>query len=74
MVTCSSIAWQHPVFCFNMVRVLVGTMLEIGRGYRPPRRIAGPLAGAGRPAAGKTAPPQGLCLEAVEYAPADEKP
>jgi tRNA pseudouridine38-40 synthase len=61
-------------FLRNMVRVLAGTMLEIGRGYRPLSELPDLLAGAGRPAAGKTAPPQGLCLESVEYAPADEKP
>jgi len=56
-------------FLRNMVRVLVGTMLEIGRGYRPIAELPELLMGAGRPAAGKTAPPQGLCLEKVEYPP-----
>lgn len=60
-------------FLRNMVRVLVGTMLEIGRGYRPLEDLPQLLEGAGRPAAGKTAPPQGLCLEKVEYPP-DFKP
>ncbi|MDO8736565.1 MAG: tRNA pseudouridine(38-40) synthase TruA [Thermoleophilia bacterium] len=54
-------------FLRNMVRVLVGTMLEAGRGYRPVSDLPELLAGAGRPAAGITAPPQGLCLEKVEY-------
>jgi tRNA pseudouridine38-40 synthase len=54
-------------FLRNMVRVLVGTMLEIGRGYRPRTDLPGLLAGAERSAAGETAPPQGLCLEAVGY-------
>lgn len=56
-------------FLRNMVRVLAGTMLEIGRGYRPLEDLPQLLEGAGRPAAGKTAPPQGLCLEKVEYPP-----
>ncbi|MBI5870142.1 MAG: tRNA pseudouridine(38-40) synthase TruA [Actinobacteria bacterium] len=54
-------------FLRNMVRVLVGTMLEIGRGYRPLTELPQLLTGASRPDAGKTAPPQGLCLEKVEY-------
>lgn len=57
-------------FLRNMVRVLVGTMLEIGRGYRPLADLPHLLAGATRPDAGKTAPPQGLCLEKVDYPPA----
>ncbi|MHB9112060.1 MAG: tRNA pseudouridine(38-40) synthase TruA [Thermoleophilia bacterium] len=56
-------------FLRNMVRVLVGTMLEIGRCYRPLADLPELLAGAGRPDAGKTAPPRGLCLEKVEYPP-----
>lgn len=54
-------------FLRTMVRVLVGTMLEIGRGYRPLNDLAVLLSGAQRPAAGITAPPSGLCLEEVEY-------
>lgn len=54
-------------FLRNMVRVLVGTMLEIARGRRPLDDLAILLAGASRPAAGETAPPAGLCLESVEY-------
>ncbi len=56
-----------PGFLRNMVRVLAGTMLEIGRGYRPLTDLPVLLNGATRPDAGETAPPQGLCLEAVEY-------
>ncbi|MBE0428920.1 MAG: tRNA pseudouridine(38-40) synthase TruA [Thermoleophilia bacterium] len=54
-------------FLRNMVRVIVGTMLEVGRGYRPLDELRSLLLGAGRPAAGVTAPPRGLCLEAVGY-------
>ena len=56
-------------FLRNMVRVLVGTMLEIGRGHRPLETLPRLLCGAGRPQAGATAPPDGLCLETVSYAP-----
>jgi len=54
-------------FLRNMVRVLVGTMMEIGRGYRPLSDLSSLLNGAERPAAGETAPSQGLCLETVSY-------
>lgn len=54
-------------FLRNMVRVLAGTMLEIGRGYRPLDSLEHLLSGADRTAAGVTAPPHGLCLEEVEY-------
>lgn len=54
-------------FLHNMVRVLVGTMLEIGRDYRRLETFPALLAGAGRPDAGVTAPASGLCLEEVEY-------
>ncbi len=51
----------------NMVRVLVGTMLEVGSGRRPLRRVR--AAARGRPAteAGDTARPHGLYLAAVRY-------
>jgi len=54
-------------FMRNMVRVLVGTMLEIGRGFRPLTDMERLLTGAERPDAGRTAPPHGLCLEKVAY-------
>lgn len=54
-------------FMRNMVRVLVGTMLEIGRGYRQMDDLRELLEGAHRPKAGVTAPPEGLCLEEVVY-------
>jgi tRNA pseudouridine38-40 synthase len=54
-------------FLRGMVRSLVGTMLEIGRGRRPVDDMARLLGGAERPEAGETAMPAGLCLEKVEY-------
>lgn len=54
-------------FLRGMVRSLVGTMLEIGRGRRPAEDMARLLNGAERPEAGETAVPGGLCLEKVEY-------
>lgn len=54
-------------FMRNMVRVLVGTMLEVGNGRRSPANFQQLLAGAPRHAAGDTAPPHGLYLESVSY-------
>jgi tRNA pseudouridine38-40 synthase len=54
-------------FLHHMVRNLVGTMLEVGRGQLPVSEIAGILAVRSRSAAGPTAPAQGLFLHSVEY-------
>jgi tRNA pseudouridine38-40 synthase len=55
-------------FMRNMVRILVGTMLEVGAGRRSTDDFTQLLAGAPRTAAGATAPPHGLFLESVNYA------
>ena len=54
-------------FMRSMVRVLVGTMLEVASGRRTAGDFAALLAGAPRTAAGDTAPPHGLYLESVGY-------
>ena len=61
-------------FLHHMVRNLVGTMLDVGRGYRSAEEIPGIIAARARAAAGPTAPAQGLFLHSVEYAPAEEAP
>lgn len=53
-------------FLYNMVRILVGTLIEIGRGERTPQSIPS-LFGGKRAQAGFLAPAQGLCLEEVLY-------
>jgi tRNA pseudouridine38-40 synthase len=50
-----------------MVRNLVGTMLEVGRGRLQVAEIPTILAARARAAAGPTAPAQGLFLHSVEY-------
>ena len=53
-------------FLYNMVRILVGTLVEVGRGQRSPESMEA-LFGGKREQAGFLAPAQGLCLMEVEY-------
>jgi tRNA pseudouridine38-40 synthase len=54
-------------FLHHMVRNLVGTMLDVGRGQLALEEIPGILAARSRSAAGPTAPARGLFLHSVEY-------
>jgi len=54
-------------FLKNMVRIMVGTLVEIGLGKRGAHDVALLLEGRDRNHAGKTAPPEGLCLMEVWY-------
>lgn len=54
-------------FLRHMVRVMVGTLVEIGLGRRPVDDVARLLREGCRSAAGRTAPPHGLCLMEVWY-------
>jgi len=54
-------------FLHHMVRNLVGTMLDVGRGYMDIERIPAILSARSRAVAGPTAPAQGLFLHSVEY-------
>lgn len=54
-------------FLYNMVRNIVGTLVEIGRGRKPVEWMAEVLAQRDRRAAGMVAPPQGLFLVQVWY-------
>ena len=54
-------------FLYNMVRILAGTMLEVGSGKLPEDAIARAISSKRRDDAGGTAPPHGLCLWRVQY-------
>ena len=54
-------------FLYHMVRIIVGTLLEIGQGKRPAEDIGRILEARCREAAGETAPAKGLCLTEVRY-------
>lgn len=54
-------------FLQNMVRIMVGTLLEVGNGRMTCEQIANVLEAKDRQKAGPTAPPQGLCLMSVDY-------
>jgi tRNA pseudouridine38-40 synthase len=54
-------------FLHHMVRNLVGTMLDVGRGHLNTEEIPGIIAARSRSAAGPTAPARGLFLHSVEY-------
>jgi tRNA pseudouridine38-40 synthase len=54
-------------FLRQMVRTMVGTLVDIGRGLRAPESIAGVIGARDRRAAGPTAPAQGLTLVSVKY-------
>jgi tRNA pseudouridine38-40 synthase len=59
-------------FLHHMVRNLVGTMLDVGRGHLRVEEIPGILTARSRAAAGPTAPARGLFLHSVEY-PSDSE-
>jgi len=54
-------------FLYQMVRIIVGTILQVGEGKRPPEEIAAILAARNRAKAGPTAVPHGLTLWDIEY-------
>ena len=58
---------EANAFCHQMVRSLVGTLVDVGLARRHAGELLGIIAGRDRAAASPLAPPQGLCLWAVAY-------
>jgi len=58
---------EADAFCHQMVRSIVGTLVEVGTGRRRAGDLAGVLRSRSRAEAGGVAPPQGLCLWSVTY-------
>ena len=54
-------------FLYNMVRIISGTLIEIGNGQYPPERMDVILKACARGAAGPPAPAQGLTLMGIEF-------
>lgn len=54
-------------FLYNMVRIIVGTLVEVGLGKIEPRDMADVISSCERSRAGMTAPPEGLYLRRVEF-------
>nr|WP_294495366.1 tRNA pseudouridine(38-40) synthase TruA [uncultured Mediterraneibacter sp.] len=54
-------------FLYNMVRIIAGTLVDVGRGFYSPGEVRDILEAKERKRAGATAPPQGLILSSIEY-------
>jgi tRNA pseudouridine38-40 synthase len=66
------VRWVHTEvegdgFLYNMVRNIVGSLVEVGSGRWAPERIGAALEAKDRTAAGPIAPPNGLCLMWIAY-------
>lgn len=62
---CLEIVVEGDRFLHNMVRIIVGTLMDVGRGHLPPGVVAGALNSRRRADLGVTAPPDGLYLDRV---------
>ena len=58
---------RGTAFCHQMVRSIVGTLVDVGRGRRLAGEVSSILAARSRAAASSPAPPHGLCLWEVGY-------
>jgi tRNA pseudouridine38-40 synthase len=59
-------------FLYNMVRIIAGTLVEVGRGRRTPDDVARAVDEQDKRLTGQTLPPQGLCLQWIHYGGRDE--
>lgn len=67
--TCLSVTMTGDGFLYNMVRILVGTLMEVGLGRRTPDSVKTVLDSRDRQTAGFMAPAKGLFLMSVVYEP-----
>ncbi|HEX5945948.1 MAG TPA: tRNA pseudouridine(38-40) synthase TruA [Acidimicrobiales bacterium] len=58
---------EANAFCHQMIRSVVGTLVDVGAARKHAGELLGILSGRDRARASKLAPPQGLCLWAVDY-------
>jgi len=61
------LVFEGSSFLMHQVRILTGTLVEVGQGRRRPDSLGEVLAARDRTQAGPTAPPEGLCLQKVWY-------
>lgn len=54
-------------FLYNMVRIIAGTLIQVGAGVRPAEEMQSILEGCDRSLAGPTAPPEGLTMIGISY-------
>ena len=59
-------------FLYNMVRIITGTLIQVGKGRFKPEYVKQMLEAKDRTVAGQTAPPQGLTLVSIEYVDNDD--
>ena len=62
-----SIIVQGNGFLYNMVRIIAGTLIQVGNGQIEPSEVKQMLESCDRTTAGPTAPPEGLTLVGIEY-------
>ncbi len=61
-------------FLHNMIRIMAGTLVDVGRGRLSPADVDHALLMRDRRLAGPTAPPHGLCFEGADYPEVDSRP
>ena len=61
-------------FLYNMVRIIAGTLIQIGQGMYPPDKMKDIIEACDRTQAGPTAPPQGLTLKRILYSGQEDNP
>ena len=54
-------------FLYNMVRIIAGTLIRVGRGFYEPEKIRDILEAKEHTSEGITAPPNGLVLVSIDY-------